>query len=216
MAKRRQELIEKNPLGASILSLIPGVGFFYIGNFLKGIAYMLIFGTLVALAAEGGGGPEGAIFGLMIAGFYIYQIMDAYNEAKRTRYREVEDDIIVTGNGNDTMSLFLAIVIVVIGVLFQLVELNVMRMEQIARLWPLMLIGLGVRFLYNYSMTKREEESGNQIRENEYREESVQQDVPNERDERDEQNVQQKEQDHPDQQWTGIKIEKERTGGENE
>jgi hypothetical protein len=214
MAKRRQEPIEKNPLGASILSLIPGVGFFYIGNFLKGIAYMLIFGTLVALAAEGGGGPESAIFGLMIAGFYIYQIMDAYNEAKRTRYREVEDEIIVNGNGNGTMSLFLAVVIVVIGVLFQLVELDVMRLDQIARLWPLMLIGLGVRFIYNYSMTKREEES-------EYSEDSVQQDVPDERDERDErddhnEHNQHNQQDHRDEQWTGIKIEKERTGGENE
>jgi len=161
MAEKRQEN-EKNPLGAAILSaLIPGVGFFYIGNFLKGIAYILIFGSLIVMISEGRG-HEAPILGLMIGGFYIFQIFDSFNEAKKTRYREVPE--VTNGNGKEDISLFAAVTILVIGIVFQLAELDVIRYRDIAKLWPLILVGLGARFLYTYAVANRAEKNGEKNR----------------------------------------------------
>ena len=43
MDKTKQAVSRKNPLGAAVLStLCPGVGFFFIGNYIKWIAYILV------------------------------------------------------------------------------------------------------------------------------------------------------------------------------
>ncbi len=42
MAETKQLTNKKNPLGAAVLStLFPGVGLFYLGNYLKGFANMM-------------------------------------------------------------------------------------------------------------------------------------------------------------------------------
>lgn len=150
MDEKREVRTEKNPVGAAILSaLFPGVGFFYIGNIMKGIAYILIFTALIVLEVEGQGN-EHIIFGLMIAGFYIFQIFDSYDEAKKTRYR-IEPDSQTPREG---VSLFWAVTILTLGVFFQLAELDIVTYRTIARLWPVILIGLGIKYIYNY--TKQE------------------------------------------------------------
>lgn len=148
---------EKSPVGAAILSaLFPGVGFFYIGNIIKGIAYILIFTSLIVLEVEGRGN-EHLIFGLMIAGFYIFQIFDSYEEAKKTRYRTVEEE---EGERRTPVSLFWAVTILVIGVFFQLAELDVITYRDIAKLWPIILIGLGVKYIYNYTRSRESIKGG--------------------------------------------------------
>ncbi|NIM16612.1 MAG: hypothetical protein GTO45_31915 [Candidatus Aminicenantes bacterium] len=155
MAETRREN-EKNPVGAAVLSaIVPGVGFFYIGNFLKGIAYMLIFASIIVMIAEGRG-HEAPILGLMLAGFYIFQIFDSFNEAKKTRYREVPKEV-TTDKEKDEVSLFAAVTILVVGIVFQLAELDVIRYRDIARLWPLILIGFGVKFIFTYVISSRAE-----------------------------------------------------------
>jgi len=147
MDEKREVRTEKNPVGAAILSaLFPGVGFFYIGNIIKGIAYILIFIALIVLEVEGRGN-EHIIFGLMIAGFYIFQIFDSYDEAKKTRYR-IEPD---SQTSKEEVSLFWAVTILTIGVFFQLAELDIISYRDIARLWPVILIGLGIKYIYDYT-----------------------------------------------------------------
>ena len=155
MAETKREN-EKNPVGAAILSaIVPGVGFFYIGNFLKGIAYLLIFASIIVMIAEGRG-HEAPILGLMLAGFYIFQIFDSFNEAKKTRYREAPKEVTTD---KDEVSLFAAVTILVVGIVFQLAELDVIRYRDIARLWPLILIGFGVKFIFTYVISSRAEKS---------------------------------------------------------
>lgn len=145
---------EKNPLGAAILSaLFPGVGFFYIGNVLKGIAYILIFASLIVLIVEGRGN-DAPMLGIMIGGFYIFQIFDSFNEAKRTRYKEE----IVETNRSEGVSLTASVIILVIGVVFQLAELRLIRYREIGKFWPLILIAFGAKFLYSYLKSAREEQ----------------------------------------------------------
>lgn len=145
---------EKNPLGAAILSaLFPGVGFFYIGNVLKGIAYILVFASLIVLIAEGRGN-DAPMLGIMIGGFYIFQIFDSFNEAKRTRFKE---EVVEAKNG-EGVSLTVSVIILVIGVVFQLAELRLIRYSDIGRFWPLILIAIGAKFLYSYLKSAREEQ----------------------------------------------------------
>jgi len=156
MAEKKQVTVEKNPLGAAILSTIcPGVGFFYIGNFMKGIAYMLILTSLIVLATKADE-PGIVIFILMAVGFYIFQIFDSFNEAKKTRFRELPEEV----NGEESISLTASIIILVMGIFFQLAELDVVRYRDISRLWPIVLIAVGAKFIYTYAAEQKVEKPG--------------------------------------------------------
>jgi hypothetical protein len=147
-----REMREKNPSLAAFLAIFPGMGAVYNGNFLKGLTYMLIFGVLIALTSNASA-SDSAVFGLMIAGFYIFQIVDGYNEAVRMN-RGGAAAAARPGGGED-LSLFSAIVVLAIGVLFQLVNFDVLTFRQVSRLWPLALIAFGIKIVFDY--TKREE-----------------------------------------------------------
>lgn len=168
MTEQKRVPNEKNPVGAAILSgLFPGVGFFYIGNYVKGLAYMLIFATLIVLEVKGRG-HEHVVYGLMIAAFYIFQIFDSFDEAKKTRYRDVPVE--ERNDEQEPVSLFISFVIVGIGVIFQMVEFGWIRMRDISKMWPLFLIGLGINFIYNYWQSNREEENNGGDNDNYYEE----------------------------------------------
>jgi hypothetical protein len=70
---------EPNPGLAALLGLIPGVGAMYNGQYAKGIVHLIVFAILVSLAHENG------IFGLFIAGWVCYQVIEAYHTAKARR-----------------------------------------------------------------------------------------------------------------------------------
>lgn len=149
--------IEKSSLGAAILSIIPGVGFFYLGNMLKGIAYMLTFAGLIVLISNSGD-SEVVFFSLALAGFYIFQIFDAANEANKSRYK-VNTSASEEHSPEEDISLMASVIILVIGVLFQLAQLNILRYRDITRLWPLFLIGIGIKMIYSYMKKNPKKES---------------------------------------------------------
>jgi hypothetical protein len=70
---------EPNPGLAALLGLIPGVGAMYNGQYAKGVVHLIVFAILVSLANENG------IFGLFIAGWVCYQVIEAYHTAKARR-----------------------------------------------------------------------------------------------------------------------------------
>lgn len=147
-----KETREKNPSLAAFLAIFPGMGAVYNGNFLKGIAHILVFGVLIVLTSNAHD-SDAAVFGLMIAGFYIYQIIDSYNEASRLNRGGAATE--GQARGREDLSLFSAIVVLVIGVLFQLVNFDLLTFRQVSRLWPLALIAFGIKIVFDYY--KREE-----------------------------------------------------------
>ena len=148
----------KSPALAAIISAIfPGAGFFYIGNFLKGIAYIIIFAMLIVLEVHsseyGSNELEIVVFGLLIAGFYIFQIIDSFNDARAVRYQASQE----RNPDQEEMSLIGSVVVLILGIVFLLINFDVLSYGQVIRLWPLVLIGLGLKFILNYYELKRKE-----------------------------------------------------------
>jgi B-box zinc finger len=70
---------EPNPGLAALLGFIPGVGAMYNGQYAKGIVHLIVFAVLVSLANENG------IFGLFVAGWIFYQVIEAHHTARARR-----------------------------------------------------------------------------------------------------------------------------------
>ncbi len=70
---------EPNPGLAALLGFIPGVGAMYNGQYAKGVVHLVVFAILVSLANENG------IFGLFVAGWMCYQVIEAHHTAKARR-----------------------------------------------------------------------------------------------------------------------------------
>jgi TM2 domain-containing membrane protein YozV len=66
-----------SPLVATLLGIIPGVGAMYNGQYAKGIIHLVVFAVLVTLSDN-----ASDIFGLFVAGWVIYQIIDANHTAR--------------------------------------------------------------------------------------------------------------------------------------
>ncbi len=141
-----------SPALAVILAVIfPfGVASVYLGQYAKGLAHMIIFAVLV-WAANGSGDAAGALFGIGIAFYYVYQIIDAYRSAKALQLGQPAPDpfglsrSFSVGEKVDMSRIPVgAVVLIIIGVLFLLHNAGFFRMWWIGHLWPLVLIGLGL------------------------------------------------------------------------
>lgn len=158
MAEKNQNGgVKKNPALAAIISAIfPGAGFFYIGNFMKGIAYMIIFTMLIVMEVYSSEYSsrvmEIVVFALFIAGFYIFQIIDSFNEARAIGTKTATEN--GTKMKTEEISLFGSLTVLILGIIFLLINFDVLTYRQVIRLWPLFLIGLGFKYIYNYYRKK--------------------------------------------------------------
>ncbi|HJT00201.1 MAG TPA: DUF5668 domain-containing protein [Terriglobales bacterium] len=152
-----------NPgLAAVLAAFFPfGVGAVYCAQYAKGLAHMLIFALLV-WGASNGGDAQSALFGIAIAFFYVYQIVDAYRSAKALQLGQPAPDPfglsqMVGGAGSGKISNVPtgALVLIALGVLFLLGNLGLFQFGIFHRLViPLILIGLGVWiFVRRYGLT---------------------------------------------------------------
>ena len=69
-----------NPGLAALLGFIPGVGAMYNEQYAKGIVHLVVFAVLVSLASDVNG-----IFGLFIAGWVFYMVIEAHHTARARR-----------------------------------------------------------------------------------------------------------------------------------
>ncbi len=66
-----------NPGLAATLSIVPGVGQMYNEQYAKGLVFVLVFAALIQLTVSFSG-----LIGILIGGFYFFQVIDAYNTAR--------------------------------------------------------------------------------------------------------------------------------------
>jgi cell wall-active antibiotic response 4TMS protein YvqF/B-box zinc finger protein len=138
-----------NPAVAGILAgFFPfGVGAVYCSQYAKGLAHLVIFGLLVFGSDHAGSWD--ALFGIGIAFFYVYQIIDAVRSARAIQEGQPVPDpfglaqAFSFGEKSEPKSIpGVAIILIGLGVLFLLHTMNIWEFGM-DRLWPLILIGLG-------------------------------------------------------------------------
>jgi hypothetical protein len=150
-----------NPALAAVLAgFFPfGIGQVYNGQFGKALAHLITFALLI-VATDNAHGAE-PLFGMSIAFFYFYQIFEAYRTAKAKQMGTVppdpggiykalgvqgDDTGSATATASTTPKIPLAAVILIgLGVLFLLQNMGLWHFHWVWRLWPLILIAVGVR-----------------------------------------------------------------------
>jgi hypothetical protein len=149
-----------SPALAFLLGLIPGVGAIYNGQYVKGLIHVVIFGILVSIvhSDEAAGGLE-PLFGMLIPAWVFYMAFEAYHTAKRRRIGQPVEEfssLMPLKGRPGPRSTFPAgpAVLIAVGVLFLLHNLNILRLSQIIRYWPVALIALGAYMLYERLSTR--------------------------------------------------------------
>lgn len=153
----------KSPALAGILAFFfPfGVGAFYNRNNIKGIVYLFLFAALVTIQTTGTGQP---FWGLILAGFYFYQIIESVQDAKRINKKALEGEDYEEPGVDDLPelvkagSVFWGIVLIVLGAVFLLANFDVISYDILWDLWPVAVIGIGAKFIYDYTKENKKKD----------------------------------------------------------
>jgi hypothetical protein len=154
--------LNPNPAVAGILAgFFPfGVGAVYCSQYAKGLAHLLVFALLIFGANHAGSWDW--VFGIGIAFFYVYQIIDAVRTARALQEGQPAPDpmglaqAFSMGDKFDTGKVPVgAVVLIGLGVLFLLHTMGIMEYG-FERYWPLILVFLGGWMFYrNYERSRR-------------------------------------------------------------
>jgi cell wall-active antibiotic response 4TMS protein YvqF len=138
-----------SPGVAFVLGLIPGVGAIYNGQYAKGLIHVFILGMLFTIVGSNGMGGFEPLFGVLIPGFWAYMAFEAYHTAKLRQMGQPVDEFssLVPGHGGSRFPVA-PILLIALGVVFLLNNLEIFELRRMLRYWPVMLIALGLYLLY--------------------------------------------------------------------
>ena len=151
----------KSPALAGVLSFFfPGIGQIYNGQIYKGFIFILILAGLITLQQQGEAQP---FIGIILGGFYFFQLIDAIQTAKfinqRALKEDVEEKIEEIPQFVKTGSIFWGIVLLALGVVFLLANFEVISYDTIWDFWPVAIIVIGGKLIYDYVTKKNSKES---------------------------------------------------------
>ncbi len=136
---------------AFLLGFIPGVGAIYNGQYVKGLIHVVVFGRSHRIVNDDEmSGNLQPLFGMMIAVWVFYMAFEAYHTAKRRQLGQPVDEFssIVPRAGHPARFPLAPTVLIAVGLLFLLHNLNILRIGELIRYWPVALICLGAYMLY--------------------------------------------------------------------
>jgi hypothetical protein len=148
-----------SPALAFLLGLIPGVGAIYNGQYVKGLIHVVILGILIGIVHSDEAGGLEPLFGMMIAAWIFYMAFEAYHTARRRRLGQPVEEFssLMPFKGHRGSRPAFPVgptVLIAIGVLFLLNNLDVLRIRYLFRYWPIALIALGAYKLYERLSTR--------------------------------------------------------------
>ncbi len=132
---------------AAVLGLIPGLGAVYNGQYMKAFIHVVMVGALIWAA------NRVDIFGLFVAAFWFYMVIDAYKTAEARAQGKVLPDWFglermsagAAGSGGRRATAPIgAIILIGLGILFLLENMGHFNFHWVGNLWPIILIALGV------------------------------------------------------------------------
>lgn len=138
-----------SPALAFLLGMIPGVGAVYNGQYAKGLMHVVIFGLAISLAHNGPSEFE-PLFGLLVMCFWFYMAFEAYHTAKKRQAGLPLDEFssVFPLHGRAAHAPIGPIVLIALGVLFLLTNLEIIDMRRLLRFWPALLIVMGLYMIY--------------------------------------------------------------------
>jgi hypothetical protein len=117
----------------------------------KGLVHVVILGILISIVSSGeaAGGME-PLFGMMIGVWVFYMAFEAYHTAKKRQLGQPVDEFssLVSLRGQPSTFPVAPAILIAVGLLFLLNNMEIIRFSQIVRYWPIALIALGVYMLY--------------------------------------------------------------------
>jgi hypothetical protein len=135
---------------AFLLGVIPGVGAIYNGQYAKGVVHVVILGLLFSIA-DAPGNDLTPLFVLLSILWFFYMAFEAYHTAlKRLRGEPVDEfsslfSLRARGSGTQLVG---PVLIILLGVIFLLNTLGVLRLYEIIQFWPVLLIAIGAYMLW--------------------------------------------------------------------
>jgi len=134
---------------AFVLGMIPGVGAIYNGQYAKGLIHVIIIGLMISIMDSGSAHGLEPLLGLMLAGFWAYMVFEAYHTAKRRQQGLVVDEFssLIPMRGGSRFPAA-PIVLIALGIVFLLNNLDLLDFSRLLRYWPVGLIALGAYMLF--------------------------------------------------------------------
>lgn len=130
----------KAPWIALLLSLVmPGLGQVYNGQIAKALTFFAAFSGSIYLVAEGHPLP----FGIVLPFIFFWNMVDAYRSAMFINAR----GLATTTLEDEVESPAWGIALAAMGLLLLLNNLGWLRLAELARFWPVLLIGAGLVLL---------------------------------------------------------------------
>ena len=137
-----------NPGLAFFLGLIPGVGAIYNGQYAKGLVHAIVFGMLGSIASSDT--PLDNFFGFLMPVFIAYMAFEAYHTAKNRQAGLAVDEFssIIPSDKRSSAFPVVPIVLIGAGVIFLLINFELVSFRYLIRWWPAGLIALGGYLLW--------------------------------------------------------------------
>lgn len=139
-----------SPPLAFLLGMIPGVGAVYNGQYAKGLVHVIIVGVLISILDSGSAREFTPLVGMFMACFWFYMAFEAFHTARKRRLGQPLDEFSSILPAGSRASRFPVgpVLLIGIGVLFLLNNLDLLDIHKAARYWPAVLIVYGAYLLY--------------------------------------------------------------------
>lgn len=135
-----------SPGAAFVLGFIPGLGAVYNGEYNKALIHIVVFAAMiVGLSSDIGDGAE-VVLSFLLAGFVLYMAFDAHRTARAKLAGETSVDPIEAWSKDRPVG---PMILIALGALFLLNNFSWFPFYRIGRLWPLILIGVGILLFRN-------------------------------------------------------------------
>lgn len=131
---------------AFVLGLFPGLGAIYNGEYNKALIHIVVFAAMIVGLSSDIGDNADVVLSLLLAGFILYMAFDAMRTARARNLGEIPADPLESWSKNRPVG---PIILIALGVLFLLNNFNWFPFWRIGRLWPLVLIGVGILMFRN-------------------------------------------------------------------
>ena len=135
-----------NPGVAFFLGLFPGLGAVYNGEYNKALIHIVVFAAIIVGLSSDPGDGGALTLSLLLAGFVFYMAFDAMRTTRAKSLGEPTADPLEAWSKNRPVG---PIILIALGALFLLNNFDWFPFHFIWRLWPLILIGVGILLFRN-------------------------------------------------------------------